>query len=146
MLRSLFIGFLILSSLTTKGVEAQVAENINNMPADALPGFFGTMPGQTEKTGDIDSVAAKSAFFCRGSINVKADGFLSGMVDNGAIPAWLEDNCRPDYRPGYVGVLPEQVCPFEDEAFYCVSGLSPPCFRTANDTVILLGFYGGVYV
>lgn len=140
MLRSLFIGFLILSSLTAKGTEAQIAVNTNSMPAGAPTGFFGTMPGQMGKTAGIVSTGARKVFFSCDTIDNMADGLLSGMVNNNAIPAWFEDNYRPDYQSRCAEVLPGQVCACTDAAFYCVSGLSPPYFRIANDTIILSGF------
>jgi hypothetical protein len=128
--RSLFIGFLILSALTAKSAETQVAENINNTPANTLPGFFGTMPGQTEKTGGNNSAAAGSASFCQDIININEDVLLSGIANKGdvfEVFAWFKNNYWTDYQPVHAGVLPEQVCSSADEAFYCVSGLSPPC-------------------
>jgi len=100
---------------------------MNNMPADALPGFFGTMPGQTEKTGGNDLAAAGNASFCQDNIGINEDVFLSGIADKGDVLAWFKDNYWTDYRSMYAIALPEQVCAFADEAFYCVSGLSPPC-------------------
>jgi hypothetical protein len=126
--RNLFIGFLILSALTAKGAGTQVAENNNNTPADTMPGFFGFIPEQAGKTGGLVSSGVKKAFFSRDTIDCKADEPLSGIADEDANLAWFEGICRRDCRPGCVSALPEQVFPFADEAFYCVSGLSPPCF------------------
>ncbi|MGE5613451.1 MAG: hypothetical protein ACM3XR_03510 [Bacillota bacterium] len=129
MLRSLFIGILILSALTAKGAETQVAENINNMPSDALYGFSGTVPGHAEKIAMIVTDGARKAFFSCDTIDGRADGLLYGKTIRSAVIAWFENNCRRDCQPGrQEEALPEQACFSTDEAFFCVSGLSPPCF------------------
>lgn len=136
MLRSLLIGFLILSALTSNGAGAQNMKSAN-ITMDMLLELFSTVavtgtrdlsPCPTlcdaNKASDFLPAKKEASFFGCGSLDTSETDTLFG--------SWAA--LWPEHYDYSCNCLAQKVFimygqPINSGAPYCVSGLSPPSFR-----------------
>lgn len=126
MLRSLLIGFLILSALASKGAEAQIIKNYSNIPAEMLLELFNAVTAQSDKTAEFSSTDVKEAFFSYARIGGKTIESISGKTKNSNQFNWFEQNFQTSCHLHYTALGSHSRTMICKEAFLCVSGLSPP--------------------
>lgn len=126
MFRSLFIGFLILSALTSKGVDAQIANNNTNIPSDMLLELFSTVMAQFGETASYSADKSDEVLFSHaapvaGSAKVLFEDF--GKELQALCP---DRNNVHDFGLQFAGFVAQAGQHIGSEAGFCVSGLSPP--------------------
>jgi hypothetical protein len=142
LLRSLLIGFLILSALTSNGGEAQSIKSVN-ITKDMLLELFNTVAVHTGKVGTHSATNKASTIFdankASGASLGEKRGVLYTCTPIGASKTdSLFGSCTaiwPEYYDYYdCNLLAQEISlmhgqPINSGARYCVSGLSPPCFK-----------------
>lgn len=126
MLRSLIIGFLILSALTSKGAEAQMLKSELNISADILLEFFNSVTVQNSKTAEFSSAKMDSSFRAYASLNNIDDKMLIGRLKQISPIICMEKCDQADYDLKGEAVFLKPVSSDGHQAYFCVSGLSPP--------------------
>lgn len=125
MFRSLLIGFLILSALTSKGAGIQIADT-NLISADMLLEFFNSVSAQTAKNAELSPAAADRALAACALSNGRAVLPFPGISSKSTFFVWCDPINRTNFRAGFSDICPEQMSLYRSGAFLLVSGLSPP--------------------
>lgn len=126
MLRSLLIGFLILSALTSKGAGAQILKDDLNISADMLLEFFNSVSVQSSKAAELSAAITDRSSYAYTSFNSnQLKPLITRLRQIGpiTIPGQYD---QADRFPEGGMVFRKLVLPVSQQAFYCVSGLSPP--------------------
>lgn len=126
MLRSLLIGFLILSALTSKGAEAQILKNDLNISADILLEFFNSVTVQNTKAAELSAAKIDGSTFMHTSFSKREVQSLFGRLRQISPIAWMEKCNQTDHDLKGETVFLRPVSSDEYKAFFCESGLSPP--------------------
>lgn len=116
MLRSLLIGFMILSALTSKGAEVQIFKSDLTISADMLLEFFNTVTVQNSKAAELLAAKADGSY-----VQIQ----LCRLRQTGPI-ALLKQSGQTDHDLKSVPVFLKPVSSDGPHALFCVSGLSPP--------------------
>jgi len=141
LLRSLLIGFLIFSALSSNGAGAQSTKSVN-ITTDMLLELFNTVAVNAGRVG-VHSTTDKAAALCDAS---KASALLSARRGAGFFACGSLDTSETDDFFSSCAALWPEYCdynynspaqklfimhaqPINSGAPYCVSGLSPPYFR-----------------
>lgn len=125
MLRSLLIGFLILSALTSKGAGAQIIYEDLNISADMLLGFFNSVSVQSGKTAELSESRTDRSSYTYTSFNnqLKTIVIRLRQICPIAVPGHY---CLEEHLSDAGSVSHKTVLTASQQAYYCVSGLSPP--------------------
>ena len=130
MLRSLLIGFLILSALTSKGAGAQIVKDDLNISADMLLEFFNSVSVQSSKAAELSAANTVRSPYAYTSFNKdQIKPLISKLRQIGPITIPGQNN-QMDYVPVGAMVFHKAVLPTSQQVYYCVSGLSPPTAKT----------------
>ena len=130
MFRSLFIGFLILSALTTKGTEIQINQRIADIPADMLLEFFNAAFSYADRQTELSLAGCDSAFFNNQSESRYAIGKLLEKIKHDNAASWVVQTDVyhfSDLQCTNASLQQKQFCTSNVYAF--ASGLSPPDFK-----------------
>jgi len=131
--RSLLIGFLILSALTSKGAGAQIISTNLNISADMLLELFNSVSAQTARNAELSNVQADRALItCALSNGKTVLPFRTISPKNNAF-TWYDPVDKSIYRAVYSEIRPGQILYCRSGVFSHVSGLSPPF---AGDTIL----------
>ncbi len=126
MLRSLLIGFLILSALTSKGAGAQILKEDLNISADMLLEFFNSVSVQSSKAAELSAIITDRSSFVYTSFNInQLKPPVTRLRQSGPItmPGQYD---QTEHFPEDGMVFHKIVLPASQQVFYCASGLSPP--------------------
>ncbi len=133
MLRSLLIGFLIFSALTSKGAEAQIV-NVNlNISADMLLELFNSVTSQTARNAELSSAPADRALLSYALSNGKAILPLRAISSKNNLFTWYDPIDKSIFRTAFSKLCSAQIAYCRSGVFSHVSGLSPPYSR---DTIL----------
>lgn len=126
MFRSLLIGFLILSALTSKGVGVQIDHNIT-ISADILLDFYNAAVAYAEKQADFIDAKKGSAFFCSSSETAIAIQKIIRSVRHDGQTAWAMPDSLENCRNEQFGTSEQRVkSSRKGEIFSYGSDISPP--------------------
>lgn len=125
MLRSLLIGFMILSALTSKGAEVQILKSELTISADILLEFFNSVTVQSSKAAEL-SAAKKDSSSAYASFDNNEVQTLSGGLRQINPIVWMEKNNQTDHDLKGEKAFIKPVSADGHQVFFCVSGLSPP--------------------
>ncbi len=126
MLRSLLIGFLILSALTSKGAEAQIVNANLNISADMLLELFNSVTAQTARNAELSSAPADRALLAFTLSNGKAVVPFRAISSKNNVFAWYDPIDKSIFRTVFSKIFSAQILYFRSGVFSHVSGLSPP--------------------
>lgn len=126
MFRSLLIGFLILSALTSKGAGTQLVNIDLNISADMLLEFFNSVSAQTAKNAELTPAPADGASAAYALSNGGAVLPLRSVSGKSASFIWFDPIDRTGIGKVFSEICPEQMSYYRSGAFLLVSGLSPP--------------------
>ena len=126
MFRSLLIGFLILSALTSKGAGAQLVNTNLNISADMLLEFFNSVSAQTAKNAELTHGAADRTLVAYALSNSRTVLPLRSASGKSTTFIWCDPVDRIGFGTIFSEIYPEQLSYYRDGAYLLVSGLSPP--------------------
>lgn len=130
MFRSLFIGFLILSALISKGAEVQINQNITNISRDMLLELLNASIFHADKQVELSVMGSDEVFFSRHSENRCAIEELLRPIRHSSPVIWAEPadeyNCT-NLQYTNVKLQQKQFC--SSNVSFCSSDISPPSFR-----------------
>lgn len=127
MLRSLFIGFLILSTLASKGVGVPINQNNINISADMLLEFFNAVVAHTDKQAELSVAKTDRVFLSNTSGSGGAIEELLRPIRPYNQVVWAEpdDKSNCSNPPcGDADLQQKQFC--KGEVYSCCTDLSPP--------------------
>ena len=128
MFRSLLIGFLILSTLASKGVGVQINHDIA-ISAELLLDFYNAAVAYAEKQADFADAKKDSAFLCSSNETVIAIQKIIRSVRHDSQTAWAMPDNPGNYRNDPFKTLGQSVkSSGRGEIFSCGSDISPPYF------------------
>ena len=130
MFRSLFIGFLILSALTSKGAGVQINQNITNISADMLLELFNAAVAHADKQAELsvagpDEVLLSNSSGSGGAIEELLKSIRQGSPVVGGAPD--DKNRYSSVQFSIDNLQQKQVC--TGEIYSCGADLSPPNCR-----------------
>ncbi len=127
MFRSLVIGFLILSTLASKGVGVQIDQNIA-ISADILLGFYNAAVAYAEKQADFSDAKKDSALLCNSSETAIAIQEMIQSVRHDSQTGWITPDSLENSRNEQLGTSEQCLnSSCKGEIFSCGSDISPPC-------------------
>ncbi|HEX2944459.1 MAG TPA: hypothetical protein VHT96_00710 [Clostridia bacterium] len=126
MFRSLLIGFLILSALTSKGAGAQIVNANLNISADMLLEFFNSVSAQTAKNAEISPAKAERGLLSYALSDNKAVIPFRAMSPRNNAFTWYDPIDKSIFRAVSWEIYPGQILYYRSGVFSHVSGLSPP--------------------
>lgn len=133
MLRSLFIGFLILSALASNGVGNQINQNITNSSTDMLLELFNAAVNHADKRAETFVASSNKAYFNTASSSKNNIDKLMKSLRQDHPVAWVDssnkDSCS-NPRCETAGLQQRQL--YQGEVYSCGTDLSPPHFRLAE--------------
>ena len=130
MFRSLFIGFLIFSALTSKGAVVQINQDINNISADMLLEFFNAALTHADKQAELTFARPDGVLFSDNSGDRAAIEKLLRLISHDNPVVWADSISEYGYSDlQYSNVSLMQKQPCRCGAFSCASDTSPPNFQ-----------------
>ena len=123
MIRSIFIGFLILSTLTTKGAEAQIAAS-TNISAVALRDLISAASACAEKAGGT-SCESSRIINCSSFESINSHILSLNNNSNEVFIVALPSDGNLFLARGE-GIQDFAALPTDKGMYCCKSGLSPP--------------------
>ena len=133
MLRSFFIGFLILSALTSKGAEIQINQKAANIPAEMLLELFNAAFSNADKQTELPISECERAFYSNRSESRYSTEKLLGKIRDDKTAEWIMptgDVYCTDLQSANIELPHIQFC--ASGVCTCASGLSPPDFSYAS--------------
>jgi hypothetical protein len=133
LLRSLLIGLLIFSALTTKGAEAQIVNANLNISADMLLELFNSVTAQTARNAELSSAPADRVLLAYALSNGKAVLPFRAISSKNNVFTWYDPIDKSIFKTAFGKLCSAQTAYCRSGAFSHVSGLSPPY---AGDTIL----------
>jgi len=129
LLRSLLIGFLILSALTSKGAGAQIVKSDLSISADMLLEFFNSVSVQGSKAAGLSTARAdRSSYACTSFNSSQLKTLVTRLEQIGPVAIQgHHDHAKHLPECGMVSRRPALLA--SRQAYCCVSGLSPPAWE-----------------
>lgn len=128
MFRSLFIGLLLVSALTSKGATVQINQNIINHSSDMLLEIFNAAAAYADKQTEL-SVARPNGVFLNNASgrSTEIEEILRTIRQNSPV-VWIESGDKSICTNPRCGQANMQQKPFcKGEVYTCGTDLSPPC-------------------
>lgn len=130
MFRSLFIGFLILSALTSKGVGVQINQNNTNISADMLLELFNAAAAYADKQAELSVAKPDGAFLSNTSGSMGAIEELLRPMRQGSPFVWVEPDDKNSSTYAQFSKTDLQQKQFSTgDVYSCGSDISPPHCR-----------------
>jgi hypothetical protein len=124
--RSLLIGFLILSALTSKGVGVQINQDIA-ISADMLLDFYNAAVAYAEKQADFVDAKKDSAFLCNTNETAIAIQKIFQTVRHESQTTWAMPDIQENCLYGQFKTSEQcMILSCKGEIFSCGSDTSPP--------------------
>ncbi len=125
MLRSLLIGFMILSALTSRGAEVQILKSELSISADMLLEFFNSVTVQSTRAAELSAAKTDSSSSYVSFNKNEAQSLFVRLRQINAI-VWMGKSSQTDHDLKGEKVFIKPVLADGHQVFFCVSGLSPP--------------------
>lgn len=130
MFRSLFIGFLILSALTSKGAGYQINQNITNISADTLFELFNAAAAHAEKQAELSDAGTDGVLLNNASGSFVAIEELLKSIRQGSPVVWDAPDDKINYPTSLYSIDNKQqkrIC--TGEIYFYSADPSPPDCR-----------------